>query len=158
MSKYIAAFIFPLILTSLPVPAAKKHPHSMMLPSPWFTVNMVLARWWAVSGFLQKWSLAFRPNSSIFVSSDQIIKVLKVWQSFRCLLANSKRAVMCLLLRSGFRLATLPYKTDWWSAAEIIKQTFFTLSLWDIVLNFEENLLYPFCNRIVCVCNVTKCS
>ena len=25
-----------------------------------------------------------------------------------CLLANSKRAGMCLLLRSGFRLATLP--------------------------------------------------
>ena len=27
---------------------------------------------------------------------------------FRCLLANSKRAVMCLLLSSGFCLATLP--------------------------------------------------
>ena len=27
---------------------------------------------------------------------------------FKCLLANSKRAVMCLLLRSGFHLATLP--------------------------------------------------
>ena len=26
----------------------------------------------------------------------------------RCLLANSKRAIMRLLLRSGFRLATLP--------------------------------------------------
>ena len=26
---------------------------------------------------------------------------------FRCLVSNSKRAVMCLLLRSGFRLATL---------------------------------------------------
>jgi len=32
ISLYIAAFIFPLILTSLPVPAAEKHPHSMMLP------------------------------------------------------------------------------------------------------------------------------
>ena len=39
---------------------------------------------------------------------------------FRCLLANSKRAVMCLLLRSGFRLATLPYRPDWWSAAEMV--------------------------------------
>jgi hypothetical protein len=27
---------------------------------------------------------------------------------FRCLLANSKWAVMCLLLRGGFRLATPP--------------------------------------------------
>ncbi len=44
MSLYIAAFIFPSILTSLPVPAAEKHPHSMMLPPPCFTVGMVLGR------------------------------------------------------------------------------------------------------------------
>ena len=53
MSLYIAAFIFPSILTSLPVPATEKHPHSMMLPPPCFTVGMVLAWWWAVPGFLQ---------------------------------------------------------------------------------------------------------
>ena len=29
-------------------------------------------------------------------------------ESFSCFLANSKQAVMCLLLRSGFCLATLP--------------------------------------------------
>jgi hypothetical protein len=29
-----ALFIFASILTSLPVPAAEKHPHSMMLPPP----------------------------------------------------------------------------------------------------------------------------
>uniref|UniRef100_A0A8C4XFI0 Fli-1 proto-onco, ETS transcription factor n=1 Tax=Erpetoichthys calabaricus TaxID=27687 RepID=A0A8C4XFI0_ERPCA len=46
MSLYIAAVIFPFILTSLPVPAAEKHPHSMMLPPPCFTVGMV-------PGFLQ---------------------------------------------------------------------------------------------------------
>ena len=40
MSLYIAAFIFPSILTSLPVPAAEKHPHSMMLPPPCFTVGV----------------------------------------------------------------------------------------------------------------------
>ena len=27
---------------------------------------------------------------------------------------------MCLLLRSGFRLATLPYRPDWWIAAEMV--------------------------------------
>ena len=27
---------------------------------------------------------------------------------------------MCFLLRSGFRLATLPYRPDWWSAAEMV--------------------------------------
>ena len=31
-SLYFAPFIFPWILTSLPVAAAEKHPHSMMLP------------------------------------------------------------------------------------------------------------------------------
>ncbi|CDQ59229.1 unnamed protein product [Oncorhynchus mykiss] len=35
-----------------------------------------------------------------------------------CLLANSNRAVMCLLLRSGFRLSTL--RPDLWSAAEMV--------------------------------------
>ena len=33
---------------------------------------------------------------------------------------QTPRAVMCLLLRSGFRLATLPYISDWWSAAEMV--------------------------------------
>ena len=91
-----------------------------MLPPPCFTVGMVLARWWVVPGFLKTWRLAFRPNSSIFVSSDQRILFLMVWESFRCLLANSSRAVMCLPLRSGFRLATLPYRPAWWSAAEMV--------------------------------------
>ena len=36
---YFALFIFPLILTSLPVPAAEKHPRSMMLPPPCFTLR-----------------------------------------------------------------------------------------------------------------------
>ena len=44
----------------------------------------------------------------VVVSSDQRILFLMVWASDRCLLANSKWAVMCLLLRSGFRLAPLP--------------------------------------------------
>ena len=63
MSLYIAAFIFPSILTSIPVPAAEKHSQSMMLPPPWFTVGMVFVRWWAVAGFLQTWNLAFWPKS-----------------------------------------------------------------------------------------------
>ena len=70
-----------------------KHLHSMTLPPPCFTVGMVLARWWAVPGFLQTWHLAF--ESSILVSSDQGILFLLLWESFRCLLAN-KRAAMCL--------------------------------------------------------------
>ena len=63
ISLYFAMFIFPSILISLPVPATEKHPHSMMLPQPCFTVGMV-------PDFLQTWRLAFRPKSSILVSSD----------------------------------------------------------------------------------------
>ncbi|MEQ2242713.1 hypothetical protein ILYODFUR_038875 [Ilyodon furcidens] len=44
MSLYISAFIFLSILASLPVPAAEKHPRSMMLTPPCFTVGMVLAQ------------------------------------------------------------------------------------------------------------------
>ncbi len=51
ISLYLAAFIFPSIATSRPVPAAEKHPHSMMLPPPCFTVGTVLDRWWAVPWF-----------------------------------------------------------------------------------------------------------
>ena len=48
---YFAPFIFSSILSSLPVPAAEKYLHSMMLPSPCSTVGMV-------PGFLQTWHLA----------------------------------------------------------------------------------------------------
>jgi hypothetical protein len=65
------------------LPATEKHSHSMMLPPSCFTVGMVLARWWVVPGFLQMWHLTFRPKSSIFLSSDQRILFLNVWESFR---------------------------------------------------------------------------
>ncbi len=80
-----------------------------MLPPPCFTVKMLLARWWVVPGFFQIWRLPFRPKS---------LNCLMVWESFRWLLANSR--VMCLLLRCGFSLATLPNRPDWWSAVEMV--------------------------------------
>ena len=60
-----------------PFSEGENHPHRMMLPPPGFTVGMV-------SGFLQMWCLAFRPKSSLLVSSDQRIFRLVVWESFRC--------------------------------------------------------------------------
>ena len=99
-SLYFAPFIFPSILSSLPVPAAEKHINSRMLSPPCLI-------WYHPYGVLQTWRLVFRTKSSILVSSDQIILFLMV-RVFRCLLANSKQAVMCLLLRSGFHLATWP--------------------------------------------------
>ncbi len=108
ISLYLAAFIFPSIATSRPVPAAEKHPHSMMLPPPCFTVGTVLDRWWAVPGFLHTYCLELRPKSSILVSSDQRNLFVTILESFRCFLANSMRAFMCLAQRRGFRQATLP--------------------------------------------------
>ncbi len=108
ISLYLTAFIFPSIVTSRPVPAAEKHPHSMMLPPPCFTVGTVLDRWWAVPGFLHTYHLELRPKSYILVSSDQRILFVTILESFRCFLANSMRAFMCLALRRGFRRATLP--------------------------------------------------
>ena len=120
----VLKFIFAYNTTSIPVPPAEKHTHSMMLPPQCFTVGMV-------PGFLQ--------TSSILVSSDQRILFLMVWESFWCLLANSmtKWVVMCLLQRSGFRLATLPWRPDWCSAAEMVVllevSPIFTDELWSSV-------------------------
>ncbi len=47
--------------------------------------------------------LELRPKSSILVSSDQRILFVTILESFRCFLANSMRAFMCLALRRGFR-------------------------------------------------------
>ena len=70
----LLCFFFASILTSLPVPSSEKHPHSMMLLPPSFTMGMM-------PGFLQMWRLALRPKSSILVSSDQRILFLMVWES-----------------------------------------------------------------------------
>lgn len=109
MPLYINALIFPFIQTSLPVPATKKHPHSMMLTPPCFTVGMVLTRWWVLSGFLQTWRLPFRPKSSIFMA----------WESFRCLLANSRR-LSCAFYWEVASVWPLYHRSDWLSAAEIV--------------------------------------
>ena len=86
ISLYFALFSFPSILTSLPVPAAEKHPHTMML-APDVALGIQAKEF--CLGFI-------RPEN--LVSHG-----LRV---FRSLLASSKRAVMCLLQRSGFRLTT----------------------------------------------------
>ncbi len=79
ISLYLAAFIFPSMQPVRPVPAAEKHPHSMMLPPPCFTFGTILDRWWAVPGFLHTYRLELRPKSYILVSSDQ--RILQVFVS-----------------------------------------------------------------------------
>ena len=74
---------------------------SVREPPPCFTVGMV-------PGFLQTRRLAFRSKSFNlgFIRPENLVSHgLRV---FRCFLANSKWAVMCVLLRRGFSLATRP--------------------------------------------------
>jgi hypothetical protein len=89
ISLYFPPFKFALILTSLPVPAGEKHSHSLMQTPPCLTVGKVSYRrdTWHSGQRVQSWFQSW------------------FWV-FRCPLANSKLAVMCLLLRSGFHLAT----------------------------------------------------
>lgn len=94
-------YIFPLIQTSLKVPVAEKNiPTALCL-----TVGIVLMRWCSLLGFLH---------------TNQRILLLMVCKLFRCLLANSQWAVICILVTNGFCLATLPWRSDRGSAAPVV--------------------------------------
>ncbi len=79
ISLYLAAFIFPSIATSRPVPAAEKTPPQHDAATTMLHCGTVLDRWWAVPGFLHTYRLELRPKSSILVSSDQ--RILQVFFS-----------------------------------------------------------------------------
>jgi hypothetical protein len=95
ISLYFAPFLFPSILTILPVPDKTSPQHDA-------ATTMLPCRDGA--RFSPDMTLGIQVKSYILVSSDQRILFLVLV----CLLGNSKLAVMCLLLRSGFHLATLP--------------------------------------------------
>ena len=102
ISLYFSAFIFPSILTSLPVPVADKHPHSTMLPPPCLTVGMVSKTWCTVPGFFHTRHWELWPSNSILILSDQwTLLLMRVVQ----VLFGSQRAVMCILVRNSFRMA-----------------------------------------------------
>lgn len=69
------------------------------------TVGIVLMRWCSLLGFLH---------------TNQRILLLMVCKLFRCLLANSQWAVICILVTNGFCLATLPWRPDRGSAAPVV--------------------------------------
>lgn len=69
------------------------------------TVGIVLMRWCSLLGFLH---------------TNQRILLLMVCKLFRCLLANSQWAVICILVTNGFCLATLPWRPDRGCAAPVV--------------------------------------
>lgn len=105
-----------------------------MLQPPCFSLGMVLVRWWAMPGFLQTWHLAFRPKSSIFVSSDERSLVPwyespsdTFWQTpyrLSCAFYWGVASV-CLLLHTGLICGVLQ---NW-------------LSFWNVLLFLQSNAL-----------------
>ena len=72
ISLYMLPFILPSITCNSPVPSDEKHPHIITKLPPNLTVRMVLCFLKAVPFFRQKLVAAFLPNSSTFVSFDEI--------------------------------------------------------------------------------------
>ena len=72
ISLYMLPFILPWITCNSLVPLDEKHPHIIMEPPPNLTVRMVLWFLKAMTFFRQTLVAVFPPNSSTFVSSDQI--------------------------------------------------------------------------------------
>jgi len=90
----------------------RETPHNSILPPPCVTVGMLLFGCWAVLDFRQTYRLVLRPNNSILVSSAS--------EFSRCVLAKLSRDCMWYFLRSGFFLATLPYKPHLWRMCDIV--------------------------------------
>ncbi len=59
----------------------EKHPHSMMLPPPCFTVGTVLDRWLSSAWFSPHIPLRIKAKKSILVSSDQRILFVTILES-----------------------------------------------------------------------------
>ena len=101
------AFIFPSMISISPTLLDAKHPHSITLPPPNFTVGIVLFGWQAVPFFLQTWVLVFLPKSPIFVSSDQIIFPQNTSELFSYFSTKFRRAFTCLEFNKGVFLGDL---------------------------------------------------
>ena len=72
ISLYMLPFILQWLTCNSPVPLDEKHPHIIMEPPLNLNVGMVLCFLKAVPFFCQTLVALFLPNSSTFVSSDQI--------------------------------------------------------------------------------------
>ena len=121
ISRYITAFILQSITGIFLIPFAEKHLQTKMLPSPNFTVRIVLFGARAVPSFLQTWSLELRPNNSIFISSDhrtlsQNDSCSVIWSE-----ANFSRATLCRLVKSGVFLGERDFSSLLWRSLLIVR-------------------------------------
>ena len=100
----------PSILWSVSVPPAAKHPHNMILPPPYFTVEMVFSDLQASPFFLQMlwWSLWL--NSSILVSLEHRT-CLQKWRSLSLCFSFHTKASSTL----DHRTRLLPEWYDGWT-------------------------------------------
>ncbi len=98
---YMAPSIVPLMQCSCPVPLAAKHPQSIMFPPLCFTLGMVFLGSKAAFHLLQKWRVELMPKSLNLVSSDHKTFIKFSSESFRCSLANFRRACTCAFLSRG---------------------------------------------------------
>ncbi|MBN3303319.1 BMPR2 protein, partial [Amia calva] len=80
------------------VTVTKKHPQSIMFPPPCLTVGMVFLGSFLL---LQTRRVELMPKSSILVSSDHNTFTQFSSESFRCSLANFRRACTCAFLSRG---------------------------------------------------------
>ncbi len=118
----MAQFILYFTQISRPGPFAEKQPQSMMFPPPCFTVGMVFFGCNSAFFLLQTRQVEFLPKS-------YILKMLTFSQSssgsFKCSLANFRRAWTCTGLSRGTRLALQDLSP--WRHSVLLMVAFFTL-------------------------------
>ena len=86
-----------------------------MYSPPCFTVGMVFLGLYSAFRFLQTRRVELMPNSSILVSSDHITFSQASSGSFRCSLANFRRACTCAFFSRGTLRAQQDFNPSWCS-------------------------------------------
>ncbi len=103
------------INTREPVPLAAIHAHAMTLPPPCFTDEVVCFGSWAVPFLLHTLLFPSLWYKLILVSSVHRMLFQNCEGFFRCRLANSNLAYLCLRLTNGLHLVVNPLYSLWWS-------------------------------------------
>ena len=98
------------------MPLDEKHPHIIMEPPPNLSVGMVLCFLKAVPFFRQALVAVFLPNSSIFISSDQITFSQNCIPFFSYVSTNFNWSLTCLVFSKGTFLGDLEWKPVWYRA------------------------------------------